>query len=222
MHFKTANVDSFIIEFSSSINLEVSSKIKFYYDVIKNYEEVIDTVPSYTTLLVTFDIFKTSKKHLEERINTIVYEKQNKDKKINTIKIPVYYGSEVGFDLERIANFHKISVDEVINYHSSKPYTVFTIGFAPGFAYLGEVDKKIAMPRLEAPRKMIPKGSVAIADTQTAVYPQNSPGGWNIVGRTPFKMFDKSLANLSPVIMGDKIEFFSIEKDEYLALGGEL
>lgn len=221
MHFKVASVDSFVIEFSSVISIETSHKIKYYFDLLNSCEEVVDVVPSYTTLLVTFNIFKTSYQDLQEKILAITYE-SSRCFKGKGITIPVYYGKEVGLDLERIATFHKITIDEIITKHTSKPYTVFTIGFAPGFAYLGEVEEKIAMARLESPRKIIPKGSVAIADRQTAIYPQNSPGGWNIIGRTPFKMFDKSLESLCPVSMGDEIVFESICKEKYLELGGEL
>jgi len=221
MHFKLASVDSFIIEFASTISIETSREVKHYFEVIKSFEEVIDCVPSYTTILVTFDIFKTSYKQLQEKISEINYETK-KHNEGNQIRVPVYYGTEVGLDLERIASFHNISTNEVINTHTSKAYTVFTIGFAPGFAYLGEVDESIAMARLNSPRKLIPKGSVAIADRQTAIYPQNSPGGWNIIGRTPFEMFDKSLESLCPVSMGDEIVFESISKERYLTLGGEL
>ena len=96
------------------------------------------------------------------------------------------------------------------------------LDFLPGFAYLGKIDEKIAMPRVITPRKLVPKGSVAIADFQTAVYPKDSPGGWNIIGKTTFEFFDKNLKNLSPLSVGDKIKFNPISKKEFLALGGVL
>ena len=113
-------------------------------------------------------------------------------------------------------------MDEIIKLHTSKLYDVYAIGFAPGFAYLASVDEKIAIPRLDTPRKNIPKGSVAIANTQTAVYPQSSPGGWNIIGRTTFEFFDKTIDELTPVKVGDKIKFNPISKDEFIKQGGKI
>lgn len=222
LKFTIASVDSFVITFSESIDLDISEKIKFYFNTIKKIDDVIDVIPSYTTILVTFDIFKKSSKELESIILDINYKKEGKSAESKTIEIPTYYGKEVGLDLERISQLNKITIDEIINIHSSKIYNVFTIGFAPGFAYLGEVDKRIATPRLDSPRKLVQKGSVSIADTQTAIYPQNSPGGWNVIGMTTFNMFDKNLKELCPFSMGDKVRFKSISKEEYISLGGAL
>ena len=126
----------------------------------------------------------------------------------------------MGLDLEYMSLKTKLSIDEIIKIHSDKLYDVYAVGFLPGFAYLASVDERIALPRLSSPRKQIPKGSVAIADTQTAVYPQASPGGWNIVGRTAMKLFDKNLETLSPFNVGDKVKFNPISKEEFLLQGG--
>ncbi len=220
MQFKIASVDAFIINFSKEISLETSHKVKFYFEEVKQLKGIVDLVPSYTTLLITFDIFETSFDDLKAAILKIVYENSSAILNNKRIIVPVFYDLEVGYDLERIANYHNISIKEVISYHTSLEYNVFAIGFAPGFAYLGEVSENIAMARLSSPRKLVPKGSVAIADKQTAIYPEDSPGGWNIIGRTPFKMFDKKLESLSPVSMGDTIIFKSVGKQEFLDLGG--
>ncbi len=220
MEFKVACVDSFIISFSSTISLDTSSKVKYYFQKIQEFDNIIEIVPSYTTILVTFDIFNTSFNQLQEKIKDIKFELN--ENKINSklLEIPVYYDLEVGLDLERISEYKNISIEDIIKIHSSKIYNVFAIGFAPGFAYLGEVDEKIAMKRLTTPRKNILKGSVAIADTQTAVYPQNSPAGWNVIGKTTFEMFDKKLKDLTPLSMGDKVQFKQISKSEFLDTGG--
>jgi KipI family sensor histidine kinase inhibitor len=221
MQFKLASVDSFIIEFSQHIDLAVSKKVKFYFERILKFEHVIDLTPSYTTLLVHFDIFKTSFEAITHKINAIDFDTTREHENINIIEVPVYYGEEVSLDALRICTHHNISKEELIALHTKEAYTVFAIGFAPGFAYLGEVPSKIAMNRLATPRKRIAKGSVAIADTQTAIYPQASPAGWNVIGRTVFEMFDTSLSTLCPVSMGDKVQFKSISKEEYIASGGE-
>jgi len=132
----------------------------------------------------------------------------------------MYYSEEVGFDLDRISKLSNLSIKEVIELHSSTTYRVYTIGFLPGFAYLGEVDTKIATPRLDTPRTKIPKGSLGIADNQSAIYPIQSPGGWNIVGRTYLDMFDKNLDGFSYLSIGDRVKFRAISRDEFLKNGG--
>ncbi|MFB3059599.1 MAG: allophanate hydrolase subunit 1, partial [Gammaproteobacteria bacterium] len=136
--------------------------------------------------------------------------------------LPVYYSLESGPDLEIIAKRGKISVDDVIEIHLAGEYRVYAIGFAPGFAYLGEVDERIAAPRLATPRQKVPRGAVALADRQTAVYPAQSPGGWNLIGLCPTRMFDPEQQPSMPVQVGDRIRFEAIERDEYLSLGGNL
>lgn len=220
MIFKIASVDALLIEFGTTISQEISEKIRFYQGAIQRYDEVIDVTPSYTTLLITYDIFATSYDALIKKIQTLVYQKIEETNLSSIVKIPVYYGKEVGWDTQRVATLHHLTIEELISLHTSQMYTVYAIGFAPGFAYLGEVNKKIATPRLQTPRKMVPKGAVGIADTQTAIYPNQSPGGWNILGCTTFNMFDKNLEGLCPVQMGDKVQFYSISKEEFIHNGG--
>ena len=138
------------------------------------------------------------------------------------VELPSYYSQESGPDLSSLARNANLSIDEVIQLHSSQEYRVYAIGFAPGFAYLGQVDKKIAAPRLSTPRKKVPKGAVAIADQQTAVYPAISPGGWNLIGLCPQDMFDPHNEPHMPVAVGDRIRFRAISREEFFDLGGEL
>ena len=149
-------------------------------------------------------------------------QKRDDSDKSSVVELPVYYAAESGPDLVVIAKRNKLSVEQVIEIHQSKEYRVYAIGFAPGFAYLGEVDERIASPRLSTPRMKVPKGAVAIADKQTAVYPNVSPGGWNIIGLCPTDMFDMTATPIMPVNVGDKVKFKSIDKNEFLALGGQL
>lgn len=220
MNFKIASVDSILVGFNTVISLKTSQEVKFYYEKLKSFEGIIDLVPSYTTLLITYDIYQTSFDEIKEKIEMIEYNESQDNGTFKLFEIPVYYGEEVALDLECISHFKKISKQDIIASHTSKTYNVFAIGFAPGFAYLGEVSEKIAMARLETPRKMVAKGSVGIADTQTAIYPQKSPGGWNIIGSTLFDMFDKTIEELCPMSMGDKVKFKEICKEEYLDQGG--
>ncbi len=227
MQFKVASVDSLIIYFGNEISQDISLKVRKAFKKISTFKDegLIEIIPSYNSIFITYDIFKYDFITLKEKINSSITldfleEKEVNEEKIVTIDI--YYGIEVGFDLERISNKTNLCVDEVISIHSNKLYDVYAIGFLPGFAYLGNVDKKIAMPRLSSPRKIIPKGSLAIADIQTAVYPQNSPGGWNIIGKTALDLFDKKLASLSPLTVGCKVKFNPIIKKEFLKQGGIL
>ncbi len=222
MNFKIASVDSLIIYFGEEISQDISSKVKNAYLCLQslNIEGLIEIIPSYNSIFITYDIFIYDYESIKEKLqNSIDLSKTNtQDEKI--VQIDVYYGTEVALDLEDMSKKTSLSIDEVIKIHSQKLYDVYAIGFLPGFAYLASVDEKIAMPRLSSPRKVIPKGSVAIADTQTAVYPQNSPGGWNIIGRTTMELFDKNLDTLSPLSVGNKVKFNPISKEEFLNQGG--
>lgn len=221
---KPVSADSLIIYFSNNISKKSAKKVKNAYEnlVNENIKGIIEIVPSYTSILVSYDIFTYDFHTLESIIKKFinkVYESQNKE---NIINIDVYYGVEVGLDLNRISKIKNISIDEIIKIHSQNLYDVYAIGFLPGFAYLGNIDEKIATSRLENPRKEVLKGSVAIADTQTAIYPQDSPGGWNIIGKTTKELFDKNLKSLCPLKVGDKVKFNPISKAQFLKQGGVL
>lgn len=224
MNFSIASTDSLIIYFGNEISLDVSSITVNAYNLLKEspIKGLTNMIPSYSSILITYDIFlydydglcEILKKQLQNGTNTI---NQNRSK---LIRIPVYYAQEVGFDLERVARMHKLNINSVISAHTAYTYNVFAIGFAPGFAYCGEVNEKISTPRLDTPRASVPKGSVAIANNQTAVYPSCSPGGWNILGRTTFEMFDKKNKRLCPVKVGDTIQFIPITRERFLDEGG--
>lgn len=222
MIVKIASVDSLIIYFGDIIDNQIALNVKKAYLSLKkqNIEGIIEIIPSYTSIFISFDIFRYDFESLKVLLqNSISLDSLDVfEEKI--ITIDVYYGIDVGLDLLDISLKTKLTIDEIIEIHSNKLYDVYAIGFLPGFAYLASVDDRIALPRLSSPRKQIPKGSVAIADTQTAVYPQASPGGWNIIGRSAIELFDKKLEKLSPLSVGDKVKFNSISKEEFLSQGG--
>jgi inhibitor of KinA len=222
MKFKIASVDSLIIYFGDIIDDQIALNVKKAYLCLKklNIEGIIEIIPSYTSIFISFDIFKYDFQTLSELLRKNINLDSNDEFEEKIVTIDVYYGQDVGLDLYDMSLKTNLSIENIIEIHSSKFYDVFAIGFLPGFAYLASVDEKIALPRLSTPRKQIPKGSVAIADTQTAVYPQNSPGGWNIVGRTTMELFDKKLEKLSPLSVGDKVKFNPISKAEFLSQGG--
>tara|TARA_A100001015_G_scaffold194961_1_gene217350 strand:+ start:912 stop:1607 length:696 start_codon:yes stop_codon:yes gene_type:complete len=185
---------------------------------------IIDSIPSYISLLVTWDNliidYMNFKKKLVECLKNIAFE--NSPIKRDILKVPVYYSNVTGPDLENLAHQKHISTKELIEIHQNREYLVYAIGFAPGFAYLGNVDEKIAAPRKSTPRLKIPAGSVGIADQQTAIYPNSSPGGWNIIGRCPLELFKIGKDNNFRFSVADRVRFFSIDRNKYLSLGGKL
>lgn len=185
--------------------------------------ELVDLVPSYASVLILYNPLQSSRLDIARRVRAALEALQVQPAvTARTVVLPVYYAPEAGADLESLAACAGISTDELIALHTGRAYRVYAIGFAPGFAYLGEVDERIAMPRLATPRAAVPRGSVAIAERQTAVYPAASPGGWNLIGRCPVRMFDPTAQPHMPVAVGDSVRFESVDRARYLALGGEL
>ena len=225
-YFGVASVDSLMIYFGQEIGDSVAKKVREAFYTLKNtkLKHVIEIVPSYTSIMVSYDFSKISYLEMRKMINEILdhAEEFSHDIKTRSVSVPVYYGSEVGLDLENLAKMKNLTVEEIISLHVNKEYSVYAIGFSPGFPYMGEVDEVLATPRLANPRAKVPKGSVGIADKQTAIYPQLSPGGWQILGRTPIDMFDTSYDGFSYLKVGDKVKFRRINKEEFLVLGGEL
>lgn len=223
IEYKTASVDSIIVYFSNIISREKIDIVLNNYLHLKSLkiEGIVDIIPSYTTILIHYDLKIYDEKAILELLKShISQEVQVAKEEGRLVEIPIYYDEEVGFDLGRISELSNLSIEEIINLHSSREYLVYTIGFLPGFAYLGEVDAKIATPRLQSPRTKIPKGSLGIADNQSAIYPVESPGGWNIIGRTYLDMFDKQIDGFSYLNVGDRVKFVPITKEEFLKNGG--
>jgi KipI family sensor histidine kinase inhibitor len=186
-------------------------------------DDLVDLVPSYASVLVVYDAMTTDHLSVGHRLRSAISGLSgSRDREGRTVVLPVYYAPEAGADLESLAERAGLSVEDVIGLHSGTEYRVYAIGFAPGFAYLGQVDERIATPRLTTPRLKVPRGAVAIADRQTAVYPAVSPGGWNLIGRCPTRMFDPRATPTMPVTVGDRVRFEAISRDRFLALGGEL
>jgi KipI family sensor histidine kinase inhibitor len=225
MDIKQISPNSLLISFDNIISQDISYKVQTAYQHIKNLQDsnIWELIPSYTTIYISFDISKYSFLTLNKILTKTLSQKNRQDEKIcEIVNIDVYYGLEVGLDLEKISEETKLSIDDIIKIHSQKVYDVYAIGFLAGFGFLGKVDDKIATPRLTTPRKKVLQGSVAIANTQTAVYPKDSAGGWNIIGATCAKLFDKDLNELSLLSVGKKVKFNPISKQTYLNQGGIL
>ncbi len=217
--------DALMIRFGETITPALVPVIRTATDCLREAlgQDARDLVPSYTTLMVSFDPLAHSLDEMTGRVNALLQTLDEKSGEAGKwIEIPVWYDPAVGPDLERVARYHHLTVEQVIERHSAVDYHVFAIGFAPGFAYLGETPEELATPRLDTPRSIVPVGSVALAGRQSAVYPIATPGGWNLIGRTPMVMFDRSRPELCPVTTGDQVRFVPISREEFLARGGRL
>jgi KipI family sensor histidine kinase inhibitor len=225
MRIEIAGQNAFIVYFAEQASAAVSARIQAAVANIHATmsDSIVDLVPSYASLLVIFDLDHSDHFAVRQKLRTALSNLDSVDAAAGElVTLPVYYSSESGPDLEIIAEGANISVEEVIEIHQQQEYRVYAIGFAPGFAYLGEVDERIAAPRLATPRQKVPRGAVAIADRQTAVYPAVSPGGWNLIGLCPTRMFNPAADPSMPVKAGDRVRFSAISRDEFLAQGGEL
>ncbi|VUD53050.1 Kinase A inhibitor [Thalassocella blandensis] len=207
-------------------------------------DRLIEIIPSYASILLTFNVAASTISQWQQLTENIlgVFDfseraKQSAKQLARPIDIPVYYSEQTGPDLQTLAQAKNLSQQEIIQRHSANIYTVYAMGFAPGFAYMGFVDSHLASPRLPTPRKCVKAGSIGIADRQTGIYPNDSPGGWNIIGRTAIDLHISKQPNASKTFppnestqphqnflfkVGDTVRFHSVSKAEYLAAGGFL
>src|SRR6266566_3268838 len=193
---------------------------------------VIELAPAYTTVAIFFDPLRVINDGAEpDRVIELLIQKireslppgerkRRKKTAIRSVEIPVCYDPEFALDLEHVARHAHISPSELVNRHSTADYRVHCLGFTPGFPYLAGLPKKLATPRRVTPRKEIPGGSVAIGGAQAGIYPLRSPGGWNVIGRTPLRLFDPQNSPPTLLAVGDRIHFRSITRDEFERLKG--
>jgi len=222
----SAGENALLIYFSDKIDATLPEKIRNFANQLKDTlsDVVIDVIPSYASLHVSYDLNKISFQTFFDKVEDLLGQKNsvNSIVETQTTHVPVYYGTEVGLDLERLLAEKNLDLKSFIDIHTSQAYLIYAIGFSPAFAFLGEVDKDIQLPRLSTPRIKIPAGSVGIAESQTAIYPTDSSGGWNIVGRTLLDLSLNNPENVDKFRVGDKVRFYSITRDEYLKNGGLL
>lgn len=229
MHWRydITGVDTVTLHFGERIDLTLVNPIQQAASALSQQlgTRLLDVVPSYTSIMLRYNLLKDDLASLMADVAPLLNNLSTTTSgqlATNIIEIPVWYDTKVGPDLPRIAELAGITEQQVIELHSSQPYQVFAIGFAPGFAYLGEVPEQLAAPRLATPRIKVPAGSLGIADTQTALYPLASPGGWNLIGRTPLTLFDPKREPASLLNAGQQVKFRAIDFAEYQALGGQL
>jgi len=207
-----------VLEFGNEISKKVNLLVKkLYYSIIKeNIEGIEEMVPTYRSLIVYYNPQRVKYTDLVQKLKEI----ENSITEIilptaHITEIPVLYGGEYGPDLESVAHHNKLSVEEVIKIHSQKEYFIYMLGFSPGFVYLGGMSDKINTPRLEKPRLKVLEGSVGIAGKQTGIYPIESPGGWQIIGRTPIKPYDPKKEFPFLLKSGDYIKFCPIDQEQF-------
>lgn len=213
-----------VIEAGSSINHATHVKVRSICSAIEEADPawITDIVPAFTTVTLHYDPMKLEHpdrlpyETVMNRIHTILSSiPPGAEEEPRTIEIPVCYGGDFGPDLESVAEWNDLTPEKVIELHSGSPYLVHMIGFSPGFPYLGGMPEEIATPRRKEPRLRVPRGSVGIAGSQTGIYPLESPGGWQLIGRTPVALFDTQACPPGILQAGDRLRFKPITPQEY-------
>ena len=207
------------IDFGQVIDPKINRHIRQTIERIKalQLEGIIELVPTYCALLIEYDAMVYSYSEICNIIEPTLDEgmTDTTNELVTVVEVPTVYGGEFGPDLSFVASHNHLSEAEVISIHSGTDYLVYMLGFIPGFTYLGGMDPRIATPRLSSPRTLIPAGSVGIAGEQTGTYPSDSPGGWQIIGRTPVTMYDMSKAQAALLNAGDYVRYVPIDESEF-------
>jgi len=225
--FSQISEDSLIVEWPLKDELPLPEDALYIGAIAKCLLEDLDDLllnvtPAYQSIMIQFDLVKTDFSKVSECVLKIINRVAQSSESIVVAvehQIPVFYDARVADDLLLLCAAKKLTPEQLISEHISRVYTVHAVGFQPGFAYLGYVSEALATSRHASFRSEVAAGSVAIADRQTAVYPQQSPGGWNIIGRTPMSMINGLKSRLQT---GNTVQFYSIDEDAYLRLGGQL
>jgi len=207
-----------LLEFGDEISREINEKVRRMALAVQAeaIEGIIETVPTYRSLLIIYNPVILPIEDLKKRLKKIEGGLQTTPlPEPKLTRIPVVYGGIYGPDLEEVAKYLHVSPEEVVQLHCSKPYLIYMIGFMPGYPYMGELPQALVTPRLKTPRLLVPKGSVAIAQRQTGIYSMESPGGWQILGRTPVELFHPEKDPPALLQMGDFVQFYQISEKEF-------
>ena len=223
--YLSAGDKAVVMEFGNEISKDINAKIR---NVVKSVEEakvdgIVELLPTYRSLMIMYDPLKIE---YSELISTLDFmsskQVDNEEEKIKIVEFPTVYGGEYGPDINFVAEHNNITVDEVIKIHTGTDYLVYMMGFTPGFTYLGGMSDKIVTPRLASPRTKIPAGSVGIAGAQTGMYPSETPGGWQLIGRTPLKLYDSDKEPPVMLSAGDYVRYVSVSEEEYLEIKNQV
>ena len=226
VRFLIAGDSSLCAEFGNEISKEINAQIRAFNILLKEsgIAGIVETIPTYRSLLIQYDPGIISYKSLEGKLKKLLARLDSVEiPPSEVLEVPVLYGGEeMGPDLKFVAENAKMSEEEVIKLHSEPEYLIYMLGFTPGFTYLGGLNDAIETPRLKTPRVKIPAGSVGIAGKQTGVYPIDSPGGWQLIGRTPLKMYDAGREKPILPEAGQYIKFVPIDRAEFDRIAAEV
>lgn len=222
IRFLTAGECALVVEFGQKIDEPINRRVHKLAALLQaaKLPGIQEIIPTYRSLLIQFNPTVVTRENLQKSVLELrdQLEEQAQAETVRLLHFPVCYGGEYGPDLQFVADYHKLTLDEVITIHTSVPYLVYMLGFTPGFPYLGGMSESIATPRLKKPRTAIPAGSVGIAGSQTGFYPIQSPGGWQLIGRTPLPVFAPQSDHPFVVAAGDYLLFESVPEDEYQSI----
>ncbi|SMG14851.1 sensor histidine kinase inhibitor, KipI family [Marivirga sericea] len=207
-----------LINFEQKIDLEIHHLVKGYFNAISEFEEVSYQIPAYCSITVVFDKKTTDYEHLKSKIELLEIEPSKTTAKTTTIEIPVCYEAAYAPDLASLAQELNLKPEEVISLHTAETYDVYMMGFLPGFPYLGKLPVALECKRKSTPRKQVKAGNVGLAGQQTGIYPSDAPGGWQLIGQTPLKIFDPHRKDAFLLKMGDRVQFKSINAETYIKI----
>ena len=216
------NEEAFLLDFGSKIDIEINTTVNLFAKIILNSPKKIQAlkitniVPSYNKILIRFDPSIKKKNKIIDYLKSIKISQKKNNEKSKIIEIPVCYDDKYAIDLNYISKITNLNKNEIIDLHTNTLFHVYMIGFLPGLPFMGNIDKIVNLPRKLTPRINIPKGSIGIVDNLCVIYPQNSPGGWNIIGRTPVEIFPNVYKNSFNINAGDKIKFKKNTKNEFI------
>lgn len=214
---------AFFIEFGNAVAPELQHRVQRLMLVIQNeiIPGLVEAIPTYRSLLIHYDPLQTNPKELRDRLEGLEQRLEDSEfPKPMVTEIPVVYGGEYGPDLEFVAKHHGLTPEEAVQIHTSTTYLIYMLGFLPGQPYLGGMSPRIATPRLETPRSKVLRGSVGIAGDLTGIYAVESPGGWQIIGRTPVRLFDPNKESPALLQAGNYVTFVRITPQEYTKIEG--
>jgi inhibitor of KinA len=209
-----------LIELGETIHSDTHEKVRRLSEYLDRhpFAGMTEYIPSFTSVTAFFDPKKTSFNIISSFFRDLVLDLDHQPKELPVIvEIPVCYGGDFGPDLEYVARYNRLTTEEVVKIHSSGDYLVYMIGFSPGFPYLGGMSERISVPRKDTPRLSIPAGSVGIAGKQTGIYPISTPGGWQLIGRTPLELFLPEQDPPSLLNAGNVLRFVPISLEEFSA-----
>jgi KipI family sensor histidine kinase inhibitor len=214
-----------VVEFGDGIDVRINTRVRLLHHALgaAAHAGIVETVPTYRSLMVHYDPMVLPREALEDVILTTA-ERLPEDirEPVRTVEIPVTYGGEAGPDLADVAAAAGVDEQAVVDLHAGGDYVVFMLGFMPGFPYLGGLPPRLATPRLATPRTLVPAGSVGIAGGQAGIYPTESPGGWRLIGRTPIRLFDPLRSPPTLLEAGDHVRFVPITQTDYDAIAREV